>query len=123
MSDLPPDFSKAGKALQATATPAEDRPRDGDGDDDCNKITSSNSSSSSNSQKSLPLRDRAISAPANGVTLSPMDQKLAVNPVIAETKHEFEREPTAQDWTAGIDCISKLLGAMLADNDRGVARS
>ena len=36
MSDLPPDFSKAGKSLQATATPAEDRPRDGDGDDPSN---------------------------------------------------------------------------------------
>lgn len=96
---------------------------DDDNDSDCNKITTSgNSSSSSGSKQTLPLRDRAISAPANGVTLSPMDQKLAVNPVIAESKHETEHEPTAQDWTAGIDCISKLLGAMLADDDRGAAR-
>lgn len=84
-----------------------------------NTSISSSSGSGSIDQTHHPLRDRAISAPASGVKLSSLDKKLGLKPVIPEDE-EIKRKPTATDWAVGVNNLSKLIGATLADEDRGV---
>ena len=80
MSDLPPDFSKAGKALQATASPDEGWPRDGDGDGD--DPSNANSAQSSLANRVIQNRKAAqarIRLCQRFMLITDFDQGLALH--------------------------------------------
>lgn len=68
-------------------------------------------------------RYRAFSAPISGVNPPSLNEKMSTagKAVKAEPKHRCAgtHKPTAQEWVADIICVSGVLEAMLADDDRG----
>lgn len=75
------------------------------------------------SDNPLPGRDRAFSAPGSGEGLPSLCQ--ASDNVGGSKIHCAGRcgmdahKPTVKEWVADIDCVSGVIGAMLADDDRG----
>lgn len=75
------------------------------------------------SDNPLPGRDRAFSAPGSGEGLPSLCQ--ASDNVGGSKVHCAGRcgmdahKPTVKEWVADIDCVSGVIGAMLADDDRG----
>ncbi|KAM0716975.1 hypothetical protein Q7P37_006827 [Cladosporium fusiforme] len=72
------------------------------------------------------LPHRAYSAPARSGNLPSLDQTLGTAGKSAKADAHRSKasgteshKPTAQEWMADIDCVSGVLGAMLADDDRG----
>jgi hypothetical protein len=71
-------------------------------------------------------RNRACSAPEGPVNLNLQNKSLrteqpgarvdSAEPITGST---VKPKPTAQEWVSDLDCVSDVLGAMLADGDRG----
>lgn len=74
----------------------------------------------------VSLRNRALSAPEGTVNLDLQNKSLRAAQPLAKvgSSHPITDKispfkPTPQEWASDIDCVSTVLGAMLADNDRG----
>jgi hypothetical protein len=71
-------------------------------------------------------RNRALSAPEGPVNLDLQNKPLQTEQASAKsgptqpiTSNTPKSKPTAQEWVSDLDCVSDVLGAMLADDDRG----
>jgi hypothetical protein len=71
-------------------------------------------------------RNRALSAPEGVVNLDLQNKPLRMEQPSAKSGHTqpttskaSKSKPTAQEWVSDLDCVSDVLGAMLADGDRG----
>lgn len=75
------------------------------------------------SDNPLPGRDRAFSAPTSGEGLPSLCQasdNVGGSKVHCAGRCGMDaRKPTVKEWVADIDCVSGVIGAMLADDDRG----
>lgn len=81
--------------------------------------------SHSSHEVSIGTRHRGLSAPVSIVDLDLLKKKLvtddsgSVHSFRSETDGGSAPKPTAQEWTADIDCVSDIFGPMVADGDRG----
>jgi hypothetical protein len=75
-----------------------------------------------------PRRNRAFSAPEGMVNLNLnlQNKPLRTEQPVAEvgftypiTNNKSTPKPTMQEWVSDLDCVSGVLGAMFADDDRG----
>jgi hypothetical protein len=71
-------------------------------------------------------RNRALSAPEGIVNLDLQNKPLRMEQSSAKsgptqpiTSNASKSKPTAQEWVSDLDCVSDVLGAMLANGDRG----
>jgi len=71
-------------------------------------------------------RDRAFSAPEGTVDLDLQNKSIRVEgpgedigSIPPITSDVLKQKPTAHEWVSAICCVSDVLGAMLADDDRG----
>jgi hypothetical protein len=71
-------------------------------------------------------RNRAFSAPEGPVNVDLQNKPLRTEQPVADigptqtiTSDKPTPKPTVQEWMSDIDCVSGVLGAMFADDDRG----
>jgi hypothetical protein len=71
-------------------------------------------------------RNRAFSAPEGPVNVDLQNKPLWTEQPVADigptqtiTSNKPTPKPTVQEWMSDIDCVSGVLGAMFADDDRG----
>lgn len=83
------------------------------------KVDASTSTTDSTNKNPVPGRNRALSAPVNGVNLPSKAALPTIKPVHLK-KEDPSQKQTNREWRADLDRVSDVLSAMFADGDRVV---